>query len=200
MRHRSNIMMISRTGRIRRKSGRRRRRRKWHGKKLEKIYPNIFVCTFFLRSILMPMSFTFSVIAHRVRYRAQFRVATILFWKGFFFFSCRDAPTEPIYDKNAEKVNNTIYFHYFLSDATILHIFFFFAAYTSHRIPTKPKPSIALQMRTELRRDTAIYVSHSIVKTNDENREHWTRWLGEKLRQTVTLRFYRVGRTIVADE
>lgn len=75
-------------------------------KKLEKIYPNIFMCTFFFlhsfRFILMAMSFAFSVIAHRVRHRARFRFATILFREGHFFLH-RDASTEPIYDKNAKK-------------------------------------------------------------------------------------------------
>lgn len=48
-------------------------------------YFHVYVFSRFFRFILMAMSFAFSVIAHRVRHRTQFRFATILFWKGLFF-------------------------------------------------------------------------------------------------------------------
>lgn len=119
MRHRSNIMMISRTGRIIRRRG----RRKWHGKKNLRKYTPIFSCVRFFcarfwcrcRSHLVSSLIGYDIPCTVPRCHDSFLKR--------FFLSRRDAPTEPIYDKNAEKVNNTIYFHYFLSDATILHIF-----------------------------------------------------------------------------
>lgn len=130
----------------------------------------------------------------------NFDLPRFFFERDFFFFSL-DAPTEPIYDKNAKKVNNTIYFHYFLRVATILHNFYSTLLHFTFYIECRQnvKPFIAIQCKRMRTWDNANDVSHSTVKTNDVNRAHGCR-VKIKTTDDATMRCYRVTGTIGTDK
>lgn len=169
-------------------------------------YTPIFPCArFFLalfrcrcRSHLVSSLIGYTVYPVRTQ-RTQFRFAT------FFFagISCRGAPTQPIsYDKNAKKVNNTIYFHYFfLSRESRQYFTFFLAASTSPlNVDKNPNRSNCHSPYSRLSWDEAThkrYLSFSAVKRNGEKREHGC---GRKVTTNVTFEFYRAARTIATDK